>query len=105
MNSPSISVSEFPASLRVSANVGRPMPIVNVPRARRNDRESRRLSSQIYNDIDALDTVAWNAFVSRAAVGLEVPHLRAVERARVSDVDNYYLVAFLGEQPIGVAHF
>lgn len=73
--------------------------------ARRIDRESTRLSRRIYNDINALDPVAWNAFVSRAAVRLEVPHLRAVERARVSDVDNYYLVAFHGDEPVGIAHF
>lgn len=73
--------------------------------ARRNDREPARLRSRIYNDIDAVDPVAWNAFVSRAAVRLEVPHLRAVERARVSGADNYYLVAFNGEAPVGVAHF
>ncbi|MGH9779327.1 MAG: hypothetical protein ACRD5I_13035, partial [Candidatus Acidiferrales bacterium] len=63
------------------------------------------LSIQIQKAIDALDPLAWNAFVSRAAVRLEVPHLRAVERARVSEVENYYLVAFAGGQPIGIAHF
>ena len=63
------------------------------------------LSIQIHKDIDALDPIAWNAFVSRAAVRLEVPHLRAVERARVSDVENYYLVAFHEAEPIGIAHF
>ncbi|HXH39213.1 MAG TPA: aminotransferase class I/II-fold pyridoxal phosphate-dependent enzyme [Thermoanaerobaculia bacterium] len=34
-----------------------------------------------------------------------MPHLRAVERARVSNADNYYLVAFHGERPIGIGHF
>ena len=63
------------------------------------------LSIEIHRDIDALNPVAWNALVSRGAVGLEVPHLRAVERAGVSDVENYYLVAFHERRPVGIAHF
>jgi len=45
-------------------------------RARLKDSECTMFSIQIHNDIDALDPIAWNAFVSRAAVRLEVPHLR-----------------------------
>ncbi len=63
------------------------------------------LRISIHRDIDTLDPAAWNAFVARKAVRLEVPHLRAVERARVSDGENYYLVAFDGAKPAGIAHF
>lgn len=75
------------------------------PIARLEDGDGLALSIEIHRDIDALNPVAWNAFVSRGAVGLEVPHLRAVARARVSDVENYYLVAFHQGRPIGIAHF
>ncbi len=81
------------------------MPSGPVQCARLEDSGCTTLSVQIQKDIDALDPFAWNAFVARAAVRLEVPHLRAVERARVSDVENYYLVAFHEGQPIGIAHF
>lgn len=70
-----------------------------------SDRDCARFSVQIYDSIDAVDSVAWNAFTSPAAVRLEVPHLRAVERAQVSGVENYYLVAFHAGRPIGIAHF
>jgi 8-amino-7-oxononanoate synthase len=73
--------------------------------ARARDGDSPALRIEIHGDIDAVNPVAWNALVSRGAVGLEVPHLRAVERARVSDVENYYLVAFHEGRPIGIAHF
>lgn len=63
------------------------------------------LNVQLQDDVDALDPLAWDALVSRAAVRLEVPHLRAVERAGVSDVENHYLTVFDEGQPIGIAHF
>jgi 8-amino-7-oxononanoate synthase len=65
----------------------------------------QRLSIRVHNNVGALDPLAWNAFVSRSAVGLELPHLKAVERAGVSDAENDYLVAYDGELPVGIAHF
>ena len=75
------------------------------PVARRNDSARATLRIEIHNDIDALDPVAWNALVSRGAVGLEMAHLLVVERARVNDAENYYLIAFHEDRPIGIAHF
>src|SRR5947208_15335207 len=66
---------------------------------------SRDLRIEIHREIDALNPVAWNALACRDAVRLEVPHLRAVERARVSGIENYYVLAFHEGRPIGIAHF
>jgi 8-amino-7-oxononanoate synthase len=81
------------------------MSIAALPSSQLSGTDTAGLSIQIYNDIDAVDSVAWNAFASRVAVRLEVPHLRAVERAQVSGVANYYLVVFRAGRPIGIAHF
>lgn len=57
-----------------------------------------------YTSVDKIPVLVWERFVSKQAVGLEINHLRAVEKSRINDIHPYYLIGFDENVPIGIAY-
>ncbi|HEY3352172.1 MAG TPA: 8-amino-7-oxononanoate synthase family protein [Polyangia bacterium] len=57
-----------------------------------------------YTSIAQVPLAIWERFASRAAVGLEAAHLRALEASRINDLRPYYLIGFAAGEPVGIAY-
>lgn len=59
---------------------------------------------ECYYSIRELSRSVWEQFASRRTVNLEYEHLLAVEESRINDLQPYYLIAYTGSEPIGIAY-
>jgi 8-amino-7-oxononanoate synthase len=57
-----------------------------------------------YTSVSDVPVNDWNRFVNRDAVGLETPHLSAVEASRINDIHPYYIIGYHDNDPIGIAY-
>lgn len=47
---------------------------------------------------------AWDALAPRGQVGLERRHLSAIERSGINAIEPFYILAYEGDQPVGIAY-
>ncbi len=59
---------------------------------------------ELYRTINEIPVSVWERFVNRKAVGLEIEHLKAIEYSHINDIHPYYIIGYIGIQPIGIAY-
>ena len=59
---------------------------------------------ECFTAVGAVPIDAWERFVSRDAVGLELEHLRAVEESGINDIQPFYILGYQNLEPVGIAY-
>ncbi len=57
-----------------------------------------------YTSVRELPADDWKRFVNRDAVGLEMPHLFAIEASRINHIHPYYIIGYHNGDPVGIAY-
>ena len=58
-----------------------------------------------YRTIENVPQEVWDSIAPHEYVGIETPHLKAIERSGINDLEPYYLLVSNNDKPVGIAHF
>ena len=58
-----------------------------------------------YESIENVPQEIWDSIAPQEYVGIETPHLKAIERSGINDLEHYYLLVSNNDKPVGIAYF